>query len=294
MLFRSDPTTKLIGTPLYMAPEQARCEPIDARADIYAVGLVLRQAVSGVCPRPGEDREARLAAARSAELVPWSLDEPIPPALVAIIDRATAPAPADRYADARAMLADLDGFIVAERAAHKAEPPARQLASWLATVWQGVLEGHEPETVAETVDLIDSLGVAACDAIGSAAVRSFTATAADEARSPLPLLPRLAGVPSLLETRALRIRARGLARRLRANPRRILRSPPTRTPAGLGAMVPSARARMRPVLQIAAALIAAFVGVGLVGALTASIAASLALAAGLGLATVALFRKRIV
>ena len=58
-------------------------------------------------------------------------------------------------------------------------------------------------------------------------------------------------------------------------------------------MVPSARARMRPVSQIAAALIAAFAGVGLVGAWTASIAASLALAAGLGLATVALFRKRI-
>ncbi|HEY6178363.1 MAG TPA: serine/threonine-protein kinase, partial [Kofleriaceae bacterium] len=113
-----DLSTRLIGTAQYMAPEQARREPIDARADIYAVGLVLRETITGVRPRAGEDLETVLEAARSAELAPWSHEpsEPPPPALVAIIDRATAPAPADRYADARAMLADLDSFIVAERA----------------------------------------------------------------------------------------------------------------------------------------------------------------------------------
>lgn len=61
--------SRMIGTPAYMAPEQARGEPVDIRADLYAVGLILREMLSGTRARPGDDREAVLAMARKGELV---------------------------------------------------------------------------------------------------------------------------------------------------------------------------------------------------------------------------------
>src|SRR6185295_8798761 len=74
-----DATTRLLGTPEYMAPEQASKQPIDLRADIYGIGVALREAVSGLCPRPGADREAILEAARRGELRPWSDAEALAP-----------------------------------------------------------------------------------------------------------------------------------------------------------------------------------------------------------------------
>ena len=192
-----DATSRLLGTPQYMAPEQARSEPIDPRADIYAIGLVLREAVSGTRPRPGADREAILEAARRGELLPWShlatavADPASPPAeLIAIIDRATAARPGDRYPDARSMLEELDSFIVGQRAAHKAESPARQLAAWLASIWEGARDDVETDATIEGNHLLSFIDDGAFDVLGTGTVRSLAATAADDG----PAAPAAPGV----------------------------------------------------------------------------------------------------
>ncbi|HET7503776.1 MAG TPA: serine/threonine-protein kinase [Kofleriaceae bacterium] len=194
-----DPTSRLLGTPQYMAPEQARSEPTDPRADLYALGLILREAVTGVRARPGGDRETILDAARRGELVPWrsrgDVDEP-PAALVEIIDRATAEAPADRYPDARSMLEELDRFIIGERAARRAEAPARQLAAWLAAVWEGARDELDSDAAIEGDHLVSFLDDGAIDVIGTGTVRSLAATVADEVQAAPATPATTPGAPS--------------------------------------------------------------------------------------------------
>ncbi|HET9624017.1 MAG TPA: serine/threonine-protein kinase, partial [Kofleriaceae bacterium] len=200
-----DATSRLLGTPHYMAPEQARSEPIDPRADLYAVGLAQHEAISGVRPRPGADREALLDAARRGVLLPWPhlkaagapeapgelavgtgdhTDEPprpAPPAeLIAIVERATALAPEDRFPDARSMLEALDSFIVGERAANKGEAPSRQLAAWLAAVWDGARDDLEADAAFDD-DGMQSFGdEGSLEGAGTGTVRSMASTAAED------------------------------------------------------------------------------------------------------------------
>ncbi len=99
----------LLGTLRYMAPEQARGEPVDARSDVYALGASLFHLLAGVPPFSGRGPAALLLTHVLAG-TPGPLPAASPRALVAIVEKAMALAPADRYPGADALADDLRRF----------------------------------------------------------------------------------------------------------------------------------------------------------------------------------------
>ncbi len=94
----SDTTTgPLKGKVRYMAPEQARGEPLDRRADIWAVGAVLYYLLCGKAPCEGENEVATLIRLRTG-VAPDPLPSSVPTPIAAVIMKALGMLPANRYA----------------------------------------------------------------------------------------------------------------------------------------------------------------------------------------------------
>jgi serine/threonine-protein kinase len=103
-------TGMIMGTPSYMAPEQARGERVDHRADIYAVGAILYCALTGKRPFDLGDPTATLTAVLTQDPArPRSLEPTIPEPLEMIIQKAMAKSPQDRYES----MAELDEALSA-------------------------------------------------------------------------------------------------------------------------------------------------------------------------------------
>jgi serine/threonine-protein kinase len=89
------------GKVSYMAPEQARGEAIDARADLFAVGVMLYELLAGERPFEGGSESEILARLLLQKCAPLGERAPAAPReLVAVVERLMAPRPADRFASA--------------------------------------------------------------------------------------------------------------------------------------------------------------------------------------------------
>ena len=103
-------TYEVLGTPLYMSPEQTAADPLDGRSDIYAVGVMLFEMLTGQRPYAGETQVELMSkillgeVPRMAEVAP---DVDIPPAIEAVVVKAMGRRPSQRYQDMNAMIAAL-------------------------------------------------------------------------------------------------------------------------------------------------------------------------------------------
>ncbi|MEP2639697.1 serine/threonine-protein kinase [Roseobacter sp.] len=120
----------MIGTPAYMAPEQFSGAQVDARADIYAAGVVLYEVLTGQQPYRGGGITAVMMAGKGQSAPPPSTHATdLPTALDAVVMRAIAADPADRYPGADEMRTDLMAAIGGHGGARTTPRPAGQVPS---------------------------------------------------------------------------------------------------------------------------------------------------------------------
>jgi hypothetical protein len=109
----------IIGTMDYLAPEQIGGKPVSARTDVYALGCVIYQALTGSVPFVRDDDAALLWAHLMETLPPVAAARPdLPAGVQGVLAKATAKDPEDRYASCGEFLAELTTLL-------RAHPPAK-------------------------------------------------------------------------------------------------------------------------------------------------------------------------
>lgn len=120
---------RVMGTPAYLSPEQIKGEKQDQRSDIFSLGIVLYEMVTGVRPFAGTSLPAVCAQILEANpLPPSKCSAAFPPVFDRIISRCLAKNPRDRYQSGEELARDL--YVLAR--AKKQAIPARPQSNWLA------------------------------------------------------------------------------------------------------------------------------------------------------------------
>ena len=105
-------TGSIMGTAQYLSPEQAQGHPVDARADLYSIGIVLYELLTGAPPFDAESAVTIALKQVSEDPVPPMLLNPaVPRGLDAVVLRALRKEPSDRFQDADAFMAALEAAL---------------------------------------------------------------------------------------------------------------------------------------------------------------------------------------
>jgi beta-lactam-binding protein with PASTA domain/tRNA A-37 threonylcarbamoyl transferase component Bud32 len=119
-------TAQVIGTAQYLSPEQARGERVDARSDLYSAGCLLYELMTGRPPFTGDSPVAiAYQHVRENPIPPSQVDRDVPPWADAIVLKAMAKAPSDRYQTAAEMQADIQRAASGMQVAAMPPPPTR-------------------------------------------------------------------------------------------------------------------------------------------------------------------------
>lgn len=110
----------LLGTPNYMSPEQAAGRPVEARTDIYSLGAVMYEMLTGRTPFQSHNTEKLLLQiASKSPPSPEEIEPRVPPALAAIVKKAMSKRPEQRYQTAAMMASDLKRYQTKQRRERK-------------------------------------------------------------------------------------------------------------------------------------------------------------------------------
>jgi tetratricopeptide (TPR) repeat protein/predicted Ser/Thr protein kinase len=196
-------TGGIIGTPSYMAPEQASGQPVDGRTDLYALGTILYEMLTGGTPFQKPTAMSQLVA-QMTEPPPPILDRlpTLSPSLAALIDKLLAKQPDDRPASAQAVLTRLVAELelvtgTGPAAGASGAAPSRATLSMLGP--QSVSQGYAATALLAGRAATEILSPASSqEASGARApTPAVSARRADE-----PILPNLAMSPGALGTAA--------------------------------------------------------------------------------------------
>lgn len=127
-------TGSVMGTPAYMAPEQAegRSDRVDERTDVYGLGGVLFEILTGRAPHAGDNASTVLRQIVAGETPrPRLVNPSVPPALDAICCKAMAKAPSERYASASDLSDDVERYLADEPVTCCSESWAQRLGRWM-------------------------------------------------------------------------------------------------------------------------------------------------------------------
>ncbi len=184
----------IIGTPAYMSPEQAQGTAIDARSDIYALGIVLFELITGREPYQAETPMSVLLKHLNEPIPPLEqFREGVPKSVQAVIEKATAKDPDARYSSATEMARAFSDALDNTAASNAPTEPDHER-----TITDNLtpLPSHGGTVIGGTEGAPSGLSAAegaaptGTDAIGSAtgSVADGATAAQPQRRSPLPLL----------------------------------------------------------------------------------------------------------